>query len=247
MRKKSIQVILGLTLAAMLLAGCGSKKEETGATANPGILRVGIVNGGDRYANSISGAPVGIEPDIANLVADTGGYAIQFSVQDDTDALIAGLRNGEYDLVFGRIPQTDQRIVGLPTSNSYGKGGFFLLTPRYNYMDCLTAMQGGTLGISTQTDPLKDEVEGIDGIVKETYPSLEQLGKEVASGELLAGLVSEREAVALIDDSLQAQELLNSPKEEYVAVMPEGSKLKDTVNEAINQYKLNKINQTEEQ
>ncbi len=246
MRVKKTGMILGMIISAALLAACGKGSGKTEATADPGILRVGIVNGEDRFASNVAGAPVGIEADIAKLVADGGGYSIQFGMVNDTDALLTGLMNGEYDLAFGRIPQTDPRISTLTSSAVYGKGGLFLVTPKYNYMDCISIMQAGTLGISPLTDPIKDEVEGIDAIVKVAYPSLDQMGNDIASGTILAGLANEREAMGLIGDTLQAQEVLSSPKEEYVAVMPQGSPLKTTVNDAIKQYKLNKIQQTGE-
>ena len=246
MKKIFVSIALCIVLTATLLVSCGSEEKETEATASPGVLRVGIVDGGDRFASNMAGAPVGIEADIAKLAADNGGYSVQFAVTDSTDSLLAGIANGEYDLGFGRIPQTDQRLTSLTVSGVYGKGGLFLLTPRYNYMDCISIMQGGTLGISAQADPLKDEVDGIDSIVKQTYPSVDQLGKDVAQGSILAGIVSEREAVSLLNESLQAQELLNSPKEEYVAVMPQGSKLKAAVDEAISQYRLEAVSNTGE-
>ena len=242
MKKKIISLIFCMALAASLLTACGKKAEKTEATANPGVLRVGVVNGGDRFASNVAGAPVGIEADIARIVAGDNGYSVQFSLVDNTEALLTGMMNGEYDLGFGRLPKTDQRLTGLTVSSTYGKGGLFLVTPRYNYMDCLSVMQGGTLGISVQADPLKDEVQGIEAVAQQTYPALNQMGSDIASGSILAGLVSEREAVAMISDSVQAQELLNSPREEYVAVMPGGSPLKKTVDEAIDKYKLNKVN-----
>ena len=123
-------------------------------------------------------------------------------------------------------------------SAGYGKGGLFLVTPRNNYMDCLSVMQSGTLGVSSQAEALKDEVEGIDSIVTETYTNGQQLRDDIVSGKILAGLVSEREAVSMTGEKVQAQELLNSPKETYVAVMPKGSSLVNTVNSAISKYRL---------
>ena len=111
--KKPISIIAMLCtaiLSASLLTSCGGGSSKVPATMQEGVLKVGIVNGGDRFANSMAGAPVGIEADIANRVADVGGYAIQFSMVDTSDALLAGMLNGEYDLGFGRI----RRCPSLP-------------------------------------------------------------------------------------------------------------------------------------
>ena len=235
--RKFIAMILVVAVAAAA-AGCGGKKQEASPTAESGVLKVGIVDGKDRFATDLSGAPVGIEADIAMVVADEGGYAVQFEFCDSTGALLHGLQNGEFDLGFGRIEETDKRLGDFSVSAGYGKGGLFLVTPRNNYMDCLSVMQSGTLGLSSQAEALKDEVEGIDSIVTETYTNGQQLRDDIVSGKILAGLVSEREAVSMTGEKVQAQELLNSPKETYVAVMPKGSSLVNTVNSAISKYRL---------
>ncbi|MBQ7463988.1 MAG: transporter substrate-binding domain-containing protein [Lachnospiraceae bacterium] len=235
--KKFIAMVLIISLAAAVV-GCGAKKQEASPTAESGVLKVGIVDGKDRFAADLSGAPVGIEADIAKLVADEGGYAIQFESCESTGALLHGVQSGEIDLGFGRIEETDKRLGDFTTSAGYGKGGLFLVTPRNNYMDCLSMMQSGTLGVSSQAEPLKDEVEGIDSITTETYTNGQQLRDDIVSGKILAGLVSEREAVSMVGEKVQAQELLNSPKETYVAVMPKGSSLADTVNLAVSKYRI---------
>lgn len=245
--KRSLILVLSAAAVISALTGCGKEKaEEVPATSEPGILKVAIVDGNDRYASNVSGAPVGIEADIAKIVADTGGYTAQLSLVGSEDAMLSGVMNGDYDLGFGRITDTDERLEVMSISNSYGKGGLYLVTPKYNYMDCLTLMQTGTLGVSTQAAPLRDEIEGGADLIKENYSSIPQMAADITSGTLLAGLVSEREAVSMINDKIQAQELINSPKENYVAVMPKNSPLVTTVNNAIGQYKQNQSQKKEE-
>lgn len=239
--RKPITLLFTLVLAASLLTACGGgKKEEVPATSEPGILKVAVVNGNDRFTQNISGAPDGIEAEIAKRVADAGGYAVQFTMTENEEAMINGVANGEYDLGFGRIPDTDTRISGLTVSAGYGRGGLFLVTPKNNYMDCLTLMQTGTLGISVKAEPLKDEVDGAEEIATQSYLNIAEMGPDIVSGTILAGLVNEREALSLISDEVQAQELINSPKETYVALMPAGSPLVDSVNSVIGQYKIDK-------
>ena len=235
--KKIIPILLCVVLM-LLFTGCGGKKESLEETAEPGILKVGIVDGNDRFTSNASGAPVGIEADIAKIAAEKGGYTLQFMFCDNTEAVLKGVFNGDYDIGFGRIAETDKRTEGLGLSKGYGKGGLFLVTSRNNYMDCLTPMQSGTLGISVMAEPLKDEVDGIDSTVTETYSNTEKLRNDIASGAIPAGLVNEREAVSMINGSVQAQELIDSPKENYVAVMKKDSALISRVNEAITEYKL---------
>jgi ABC-type amino acid transport substrate-binding protein len=236
-------VILAMTVC---LASCGGGNADVPGTAEEGILKVGIVNGNDRFARDESGVPVGMEADIARITAENGGYALQLSVLDSEQALFSGIMNGEYDLCFGRIADTDQRIASLTASSSYGKGGLFLVTPKYNYMDCLTELQNGTIGYTAQAAGLLDEVDGIQTAVTSAYADLKLIGGDISSGTILAALVSEREAVSLVSNTVQAQELINSPKENYVALMPQGSPLKEEVNKAISQYRMQKTEEGNE-
>ncbi len=245
--KKPAVILLSIALSAGLLTSCGGgTKEEVPATSEEGVLKVAIVNGNDRFARDISGAPEGIEADIAKLVADAGGYAVRLTVAESADAMISGVQNGDYDLGFGRIADTDERISGMAVSACYGKGGLFLATPKYNYMDCLTLMQTGTLGVSKSAEPLMDQVEGAADIAKENYNSVSELASSIANGTVLAGLVSEREAASMINENVQVQELINSPREQYVAVMPAGSPLAGTVNSVIGQYKVDNASKSGE-
>ncbi|XME01769.1 transporter substrate-binding domain-containing protein [Lachnospiraceae bacterium C1.1] len=238
MKKKILLIICSIVMTAAMTA-CSSKKEEVSITSEPGVLKVGIVDGKDRYAHKDEGNPAGIEADIAEIVAEDTDYELRFFMVDSEQALFSGMMSGKYDLGFGRITDTDKRIGALEISDSYGKGGLFLVTPRYNYMDCLTTMQMGTIGVSEQAEGIKDEVDGIESSVTEVYTVAAEAGEDIKSGKIAAALVSEREAVQVINDKLQAQELVNTPKERYVALLPKGSTLKQWVNNAITEYKFN--------
>ena len=238
MKKTLLGIMIMSLISASLLTGCGGKKAEVPATSEEGILKVGIVDGKDRFAKSEAGAPVGIEAELAKRVADAGGYAIRLTIVDDSDALLSGMLNGEYDLGFGRITDTDQRIGNLNVSIPYGKGCLYLATPKRNYMNCLSAVQSGTIGVSTRADAIKDEISGIDSIVNQPYTDVSLMAGDIAEGNLLAGLVTEREAISMINDRVQAQELLNSPRESYVALTPDGSPLMETVNGTIEKYRM---------
>jgi len=238
MKNKLLQIITITILSAALLTGCGGGKKKVPATAEEGILKVGIVDGKDRFAKNESGAPAGIEADLARRIAEKGGYAIQLSMVNTSDDLLTGMINGEYDLGFGRLTDTDQRLGNLSVSIPYGKGCLYMATPKRNYMNCLTSVQTGTLGVSARAEGVKDDVKGIDGIVNQPYTDISLMAQDIVNGNILAGLVTEREAISMIGDNIQAQELIDSPRESYVAVVPQGSPLLDTVNGVIGDYRM---------
>ena len=246
MKRKPLNLLLFTILAALFLSGCGGKKADIPATSEEGILKVGIVDGKDRFGKNEAGAPVGIEAELAKKIAAKGGYALQLTMAESSDDLLAGMLEGRYDLGFGRISDTDQRIGNLSVSIPYGKGCLYLATPKRNYMNCLTSVHTGTLGISVRAEDIKDSVKGIDGIVSQPYTDISLMSQDIANGNILAGLVTEREALSMIGDKVQAQELLDSPRESYVALLPGGSPLIDTVNGVIGEFRLEQAGVSQE-
>lgn len=239
--KKKLSLIICIVILSSLFSACGEKNEEVSEVREPGILKVGIVNGNDRYARVEDGSTVGIEAGIAEIVAQNSEYELQITLVENEQALFTGMMNGKYDLGFGRITDNDGRMANLDISSYYGRGGLFLLTPRYNYMDCITTVPTGTIGISQQAGGLSDEVDGIETANTELYPDISSIADDINSGVISAALVSEREAVKMINDELQAQALVNSPRERYVALLPNGSPLRSKVNSAISEYRLGKF------
>ena len=234
--KKILSVLLCALLSGALITGCGGSKQAASQTVAPGVLNVVILDGKDRYATSDGTNVTGIEADLAGSVAETLGLNLQVTPVEDSDAFFAGLSNGQYDLGFGRIPETDLRNPSMTVSRSYGRGSVYILTPRYDYMTSLNQMTIGKVGISLSVEPLADRVSGIDAVERESFTDLNALSAAVLSGDIGAALVNEREAVSLISEDLQAQELYGSPTESYVAVMPPSSGLKNTVDNVIGAY-----------
>ncbi len=236
MGKKILKTLIAAALSAAMLTGCGGSADKKPVTVTEGILSVAFVDGEDRYTSSVSGAPEGIEADIARRAADSLGVSLQCTMADDLTMLFTGLQNGQYDLIFGRIPDTNPMLAGMSVSRSYGRGSLYLVTQKYDYMNSLTELSSGTVGVSVSAEALASKVPGLDALTRESYPNTETLAEAVRNGTVTVALVNEREAVEMISDNLQAQELFGGPVESYVAVMPASSPLADAVNGAIGSY-----------
>ena len=238
--KRIIISIAAFTMALLMLAGCKEKEKE--AVAMEGLLRVGFLDGGDRFTGNASGAPQGIESEIAERVAEDTGLSKQFKIYGSLEELYGDLRNGELDVVFARIPETDGNLSEFQVSNTYGSGSLFLVTKRYNYMNDLSLINGGQVGVTVNTEPIADRVQGAESVTFKSYGDSLALSEDVSNGTLNAGIVNEREAVKLLDDErIQVQELFNSPKESYVAAMQKNSGFTDAVNNAIYSYRAEQI------
>ncbi len=218
----------------IMLAGCGGAKEAEEPEST--VLNVGILEGNDRYAYVESGEIKGIEAELAKDTAKLYEKELNLKTVTAEEELFAGLQDGSLDLVFGRIPETRESLKSLTVSNSYGKSGLYLLTKKYDYTDSLTLPGSGFIGISGSVETMADQVPGIGGFSISSYTDMDKLARDITSGTLNVGLCSEREALKVVSDTVQTQEVLKGPYEYYVAAMKNDGNLKNAVDAAISAY-----------
>lgn len=244
--KKTVYVLMVLLLISTL-AACGKKAGGTGEESGP--LKVAIIRGNDRFMEGEGNDVSGIEPEIASLIADSTGRELSITVVDSKTALYSAIQGGQADVGFGRIPDSESALKSLSYSRSYGKGGVFFVTKKYDYTDSLSLLPPGTLGVMESVSAISGTVPGIDAFKTETYLDTESLARDVEAGKIAAGICNEREALSLTKEKVQVQEALKGPKESYVAVMPKDSGLVGQVDSAISSYYDTLINPegTEEQ
>ncbi len=244
--KRIIRCIAVFTMVLYMLMGCGGQEKE--ATVMEGLLRVGFFDGGDRFTSNESGIPRGIEADIAEKVVEDTGLSKQFKIYKNMEELYGALRNSELDIIFARIPETEGGLSEFQVSDAYGSGSLFLVTPRYNYMNDLSLIRGGQVGVTANVEPIADRVQGADSVALDNYDALTDLVEDVAAGNLDAGIVNEREAVKLLTvNKVQVQELFRSPRESYVAALQKNSSFTDAVNTAIYSFMAEKIGRSGEE
>ena len=236
-RKKYISVILALNIAAisfLSLSGCSGSQAETDTQG--GTLRVAFVNGGDKYTYLEDGQPYGIEPYLAGKIAESASLTLETTVLDNNESLYSALQDNSFDLAFGRIADTSVPAQSYALSRSYGKGGLYIVAKKYDYTDSLSVLRSGSIGVMTSVQPYIEQVPGASGVVQNGYEDMPTMVKDIEDGVITVGLCSEREALGALSDTIQTQEVLQSPRESYVALMPQGSSLQGAVNAAIAEY-----------
>ena len=119
--KKFATSVAALFVASTLLVGCGGDPATPASSSAPaasdqlakikaaGEIRIGLEGVYPPYSfHDASGALVGIEKDMAELLAEDLGVKPVF-IETKWDSLIAGMDVDKYDMVINQITPTDER------------------------------------------------------------------------------------------------------------------------------------------
>ena len=230
--------------ASLALGGCfgGQEEDQTENAAADGVLTVGIIPGNDIFcfAQEAGDAPVsGIEPQLMDALGKSLGVQVKFQTSSSLDELLSSLDAGQVDVAMGRIAQSDAYSDQYLVSRNYAKKGIYLLTRKYDYTDTLGGYAETSVGISSSIPSnVRAEIPDLDQVTIQEYISLEDAVQDLMEENISAVIVNEREAMSEISSSeLQAQEMLNGPKESYVARMGAGQQeLAASLNQVIREY-----------
>lgn len=151
MKKKIVSVILCAAMATTVLAGCGSSNtastdaaaEETTedveaeatteeaaeeaadaaevTTVEPGVLTMGTNATFPPYEYKDGDAVVGIDPDIAQALADKLGLKLEV-VDMEFDSLIASVQSGKVDIVLAGMTVNEERKKNVDFTDPYANG-----------------------------------------------------------------------------------------------------------------------------
>ncbi|MCR5676295.1 MAG: transporter substrate-binding domain-containing protein [Lachnospiraceae bacterium] len=201
-----------------------------------GVLRVGIVTGKDQYSSRDGEAYVGIEPKIAQIAADLEEVALEITPYGSVEIGVSAMQSGTIDILMGRISNTDPAVKELAKSSAYGWSGLYFLAPRNDFTDSLSQMGGKQLGILTPVSVSAALIPYVEGMITVPYTDLSLMAQDLLQGKISLGVVGERDALNMVSESLQAQEILDGPLDQYVAVAPDSTIHLAAVNMAIGQY-----------
>lgn len=243
--RKAFRWSAGCLLLALVLgtaSGCSSKKEEAGERVSAvadGVLTVGIINGGDAYAQKEGTELTGIEPEIMNRVGESLEVAVQYQEAENVEELMRLLDEGAVDIAAGRLTTMENYTAGHLYSRNYAKRGMYLVTGKNRYVDQLTGFYNVAVGVSWEIPTyVLLEVEGLSDLETAVYTAPLSMAADVEAGVIGAALCTEREALAMLESAkVQAAELRLGPKLEAVFYLQPGQEqLLNGVNQAINEY-----------
>lgn len=180
MKKKIVSVILCAAMATTVLAGCGSSNtastdaaaEETTedveaeatteeaaeeaadaaevTTVEPGVLTMGTNATFPPYEYKDGDAVVGIDPDIAQALADKLGLKLEV-VDMEFDSLIASVQSGKVDIVLAGMTVNEERKKNVDFTDSYANGVQVIIVADGSDIATFDDLAGKLIGVQQGT------------------------------------------------------------------------------------------------
>ena len=201
MKKKIVSVILCAAMATTVLAGCGSSNtastdaaaEETTedveaeatteeaaeeaadaaevTTVEPGVLTMGTNATFPPYEYKDGDAVVGIDPDIAQALADKLGLKLEV-VDMEFDSLIASVQSGKVDIVLAGMTVNEERKKNVDFTDSYANGVQVIIVAEDSDISTSDDLEGKLIGVQQgkvdcvviDQEPAKAFVEANEGL-----------------------------------------------------------------------------------
>ncbi len=226
MKRKTICFLSGIMLSALLLGGCGGKKQATiKRIQSAGVLNIAVCNADHKWKTLETN-----EESILNSISSLLGAQGNVIFADTPEDAFAKLTSGEADIAIGALTNDTLDAYadakGLAATETYAQSRIFVVTKRGDYSDCEAAFQDRTLAVSQELVDDKNSfaTAGIS-TGKMTETAVENISGSLLSGSVDGYVCTRGEAEYLLSSaggSLQAQVMTDQDPQQYVAVVADG-------------------------
>ena len=218
--RRAALALASIAVLSASVMGCSKKgADPVEKIREAGGLKVAIVETGSQYTHLEGEELTGTEPELVAYIAQALGVDPAYQVCSQEEALEA-LRQGEADIALGCINERSSLAEEYRLSTPYGKGYFYAVTKRGDYVLTAGALKDSLLGVEKNLD---EETRGrlyqAEGIRVTDLSSPEAAADAIKAGEIRAYICYEEQAKALLaDQDLQVQDLTDLEPEAYVIV-----------------------------
>lgn len=149
------KVLFFVLLCAMLLALCACASSNTassGGDARSGKLIMATNATFPPYEYHEGGNIIGIDPEIAGLIADKLGLKLEI-MDIEFDSIIAAVQTGKADIGMAGMTVTDERLQSVNFSTSYATGVQVIIVQENSSIQSVDDLFAGgyTIGVQTST------------------------------------------------------------------------------------------------
>lgn len=241
---KNLKKILAAVLAIAMIccfAGCGSK----GYTAEEGKLIMATNATFPPYEYKEGDAIVGIDAEVAQLIADKLGLELEIA-DVDFDSIIPGVQTGKYDIGMAGITVNEDRKEKVDFSDSYAKGVQVVIVKEGSDIASIDDLEGkkigtqqGTTGYIYASDTPENGGYGEENVIG--YESGTVAVEALKSGKVDCVIIDNEPAKAYVSAN-EGLKILDTEfaNEDYAICFAKGnSELQEKVNAALKELKEN--------
>jgi len=253
--KKIISILLTVTMASVLLVGCGQKGEKLNsleAVKKSGKLTIGL---DDSYPpmefRDSKNKLVGFDVDLGNEIGKKLGVKTEYTSTDFNGILLA-LTSSKFNIILSAMSITDKRKQSIDFSDSYVMGGQVAAVKQGNKaIKNLEDLKGKVVAcqLGSTGDTAASAMKGLKQIKR--YDKITEAFQELGIGRVEAVIMDAQVGQYYVAKKPGEYELLKQQiSEEPIGIgfKKEDKELKVAVQKAINELKadgtLSKLSQT---
>lgn len=227
MRKYNRRRLAAILLAAgalLSVGGCsGGQESRVKMIQDAGVLKAAIVNSDSRYTSLEGQTPVGLEPELVQVVADALGVEPQYQIVDREEAL-AAVSGGLADMALGCINGSGSLDEDYNMSTPYGKGFIYAVSKKGDYTLTVGSFEDSVVGAARGLDDdSRTQLYKASGVTVNEYGSAAAAAADIKEGRIRAYICYAAQAEELLaDEQLQVQNVANMEPEEFVVLTGKG-------------------------
>ena len=149
--KKFLTVILALALIAAVFTGCSKTSYRTAdAIKKSGELRMLTNAGFEPYEYKAGGETVGVDVELAQMIADALGVKLTI-IDMDFDLLVDALASGKGDIIAAGMTATEERAKTVDFSVNYVNNVLKIVVPVGSEITSLEDLEGKRVAVQEGT------------------------------------------------------------------------------------------------
>ncbi|SDN86394.1 extracellular solute-binding protein, family 3 [Alkalicoccus daliensis] len=188
------------------------------------------------FLNTDTGEMEGFDIDLINAIADEAGFEIELEVVE-FDGIVSGMGTGRYDIGIAGMTITEERAENFEFSNPYYSAGLILAVQEgeedIQSIDDVDGLRVATRAATTSETYLQENTEA--EIV--AFPDIVNAYQDLQAGRVDAAIYDLPNVLYYIDTEGVGDEMQTVGDtltgEQYGIAFPEGSELREAVNEAL--------------
>ena len=241
MRRKLISLVLLATMAAGVLAGCGSKgssDSDLEYIKDKGTFIVGITDFAPMDYQDDNGDWIGFDADLARLVGEDLGVEVQF-VEIDWDNKILELDNKSIDVVWNGMTLTDEVASAMACTKPYLNNAQTVVVKADKASEYGTLDEVKSLKFAVEAGSAGEAAAKDNGFEFTSVTSQADTLMEVEAGTSDASIIDSLMAGAMVGEGTSYADLTHTvdlTTEEYVVGCRKGSDLAAYIDDEIKKF-----------